>query len=323
MKIKTRVILLTVASICLTASARAGETDGLEMIGTMGKAQSVLVDRQEAVLFEYEGAGTLNHFWIGGNSTEIEDARIRYYIDGEEVPSIDMDLYLGHGIGFNNQKAPWTTKYIGKIGKRNGLYNNYRIPFGSQVKVTAQCTGAKPGERKRIWWIIRGVKNGRVSLGGVQLPKEARLKLHRIEGKTFKALEEFNLCDVDGKGTLFQVAMQAKSKNSYYLEACMRAYVSGSDKPMMVSSGLEDYFLGTYYFDTGHYYADIAGLTHFDQGKGEFAAYRFHDDDPIFFQDGFRLTCRVGETFNGTLEGKPFKDPQPTTYTTYAWVYQW
>jgi len=178
----------------------------LEMIGTMGKAQAVLVDRQEAVLFEYKGAGTLNHFWIGGNSTEIEDARIRYYIDGEEVPSINMDLYLGHGIGFNNQTAPWTTKYIGKIGKRNGLYNNYCIPFGSQIKVTAQCTGAVPGEKKRIWWIIRGMKNGRVSLGGVQLPKEARLKLHRIEGETFNALEEFKKVFPAGADTVFEAS---------------------------------------------------------------------------------------------------------------------
>lgn len=323
MKIKTRVLLLTAASICLTVSARAADTDGLEMIGTMGKAQSCLVDTKEAVLFEYKGAGTLNHFWIGGNSADIENARIRYYIDGEEVPSINMALYMGHGIGFSNQNAPWTTKYIGKIGKENGLYNNYCIPFGSHVKVTAQCPTAKAGERRRIWWIIRGVKNGRVRLAGMELPKEARLKLHRIEGETFNALEELDLCDVEGKGALFQVAMQAKSTNLYYLEACMRAYLGGSDKPLMVSSGLEDYFLGTYYFDTGHYYADIAGLTHFDKGKNEFAGYRFHDADPIFFQDGFRLTCRVGETFNGTLEGKPFKDPQPTQYTTYTWVYQW
>jgi hypothetical protein len=314
---------MVIVSGIFQASAVAAETDGLEMIGSMGKGQTILADRQEFVLFEYAGEGMLTHFWCGGNFAGVEDTRIRYYIDGEEVPSIDMDLYMGHGIGFNNQKAPWTTQYIGKLGKGNGVYNNYRIPFGSQIKVTAQRSDAALGKNPRIWWIIRGVKNGQVNLGGVKLPREARLKLHRIEGKTFDVLEEFDLCDVAGKGALFQVAMQGKSENVHYLEACVRAYQGGRKEPLMVSSGLEDYFLGTYYFDTGHYYADMAGLTHFDKQNGEFAAYRIHDADPIFFQDGFRLTCRVGETKRGTLEGRKWMNPLPTTYTTYAWVYQW
>jgi len=104
----------------------------------------------------------------------------------------------------------------------------------------------------------------------------------------------------------------------------MRAYTDGSDKPLMVSSGLEDYFLGTYYFDTGRFYSDISGLTHFDIEASRFSAYRFHDDDPLFFQNGLRLTCRCGESDHGTL-GDPVDNdiPTKTRYTTYAWIYRW
>ena len=115
----------------------ADSTKELLPIGGMGKAEQVLKGGKEAVLFEHDGKGCLTHFWFGGNFEGVEDTRIRYYVDGEKMPSIDMDLYMGHGIGFNDNQAPWATKHVGKIGKRNGLFNNYRIPFGKSIRVTA------------------------------------------------------------------------------------------------------------------------------------------------------------------------------------------
>ena len=103
----------------------------------------------------------------------------------------------------------------------------------------------------------------------------------------------------------------------------MRAYFGDEKTPVLLSSGLEDYFLGTYYFQRGTDANDLAGLTHLDEPTQTFSAYRFHDDDPIFFTNGFKLTCRCGETETGELLGKMMGDPPPTRYRTYAWVYEW
>lgn len=315
-------IIITLAGSKLFAA----KTINLQPIGGIGKEQRVLKDGREATLFEHTGKGCLTHFWFGGNFKGVEDTRIRYYVDGEETPSIDMALYMGHGIGFSDNHAPWATHYVGKIGKQNGIYNNYPIPFGKSIRVTAQRAPGATDDAP-IWWIIRGVENGRVTLGGVELPENARLKLIPLEDYTAEPLEEFSLCDVSGPGAVFQVTIAAQSVNIAgnisYLEACMRAYLGGAKKPLMLSSGLEDYFLGTYYFDTGRFYADIAGLTHFSMDTSAFSAYRFHDADPLFFTDGLRLTCRNGETRHGDLEpDSHFKLPK-TRYTTYTWVYQW
>ena len=99
----------------------------------------------------------------------------------------------------------------------------------------------------------------------------------------------------------------------------MRAYIGGAKEPLMLSSGLEDYFLGTYYFNRGRYATPVAGLTHFDPAKNEFSAYRFHEDDPVFFHNGLRLTCRCGEK----IGDKVFHNPPSATYTTYVWLYEW
>lgn len=306
-----------------TASLKS-QPYAIRTIGTIGKGERILEKGKESILYEHEGTGCLTHFWFGGNFKGAEDTRIRYYVDGEETPSIDMALYMGHGIGFHDQQAPWSTRYIGKIGKNNGIFNNYRIPFGKSIRVTAQLAGDNENT-PQIWWIIRGLENGRVSLGNVELPASARLKLLRLEDYEAAPLEEFDLCSVSGCGALFQVTIAARGDSLTYLEACMRAYSEKKgEQPLMLSSGLEDYFLGTYYFDTGKFYSDIAGLTHFDKENKSFSAYRFHDNDPVFFQSGLRLTCRCGETEHGKPDEKTgYLNPSRTHYTTYTWVYQW
>ena len=91
------------------------------------------------------------------------------------------------------------------------------------------------------------------------------------------------------------------------------------EEPLFLSSGLEDYFLGTYYFNKGRYANTLAGLTHFDKEENEFSGYRLHEDDPVFFQNGIRLTNRCGEK----IGDKVFHDPPRTRYTVYTWVYEW
>ena len=308
----------------------AGSTDisSLQTFGTMGKELQVLKKDRETVLFEHAGRGCLTHMWFGGDLYGHEDMMIRVYVDGEYEASIEMELFLGHGIGFRDSYAPWGTEIMGNMGGTSGLYNTYKIPFTKRVRITAQLSpDADISERvPTFWWIIRGTENLPVVFNGVRLPDHARLKLHKLENYTAEALEEFTMAEVGGAGMLYQVTMQAKGlrdtdhwRDLSFMESCIRAYESGKDEPMYVSSGLEDYFLGTYYFNTGRYINKLAGLTHLDKEEREFSAYRLHVDDPIFFQNGLRLTNRCGEK----IGNKVFHDPPRTTYTVYTWVYEW
>jgi hypothetical protein len=135
-------------------------------------------------------------------------------------------------------------------------------------------------------------------------------------------LDEFELCRVPGSGMIFQVTMAAKSTNLEFLEGQMRASAYDGTEPQLLSSGLEDYFLGTYYFNRGLYHLDQAGLTHKDEANSSFSAYRYHDIDPVFFNKGIRLACRCGEKRGAEVFGTTGR-PMPTTYTTYVWAYEW
>jgi len=313
--------------LAASALASASEVDlsTLKTFCSVGKELYVLNGYQEAELLDRKGKGCLTHMWFGGNWPGYEKTRVRIYVDGERRPSIEMELGLGHGIGFGDNAAPWGSEKLGKTGHPSGIYDTYKIPYGKGIRVTAQRAKDSP-DGAPFWWIVRGTENLPLTLAGVRLPAKARLRLHKLDDYVAKPWEEFPLCNVTGAGVLYQVTIAARGlrdsgdwKDISYLEGCMRAYLDGSAQPMLLSSGLEDYFLGTYYFNRGRYANGLAGLTHKDDATHSFSAYRFHDEDPVFFQKGFRLTCRCGEEVNG----KKLHDPPETQYTTYTWVYEW
>lgn len=312
----TTLVLFAAAAFTVAAA----EIDNVKTFSTIGKEQHVLSGGVEAELFRYSGKGCITHMWFGGDFRNYGLTHIRIYVDGEEQASIDMELMMGHGIGFQDEGAPWGVERIGKTGQPSGIYDTYRIPFGKSIRVTAQRGKDEPGNPP-FWWIIRGVENLPVEVGGVRLPDAARLKLYKVENRSTEPLEEIDIYNGPGAGAVYQVTIAARSSNFGFLESCVRAYLGGSKTPLMLSSGMEDYFLGTYYFNRGKYYTPVAGLTHLVPER-EFSAYRFHDRDPLFFQNGLRLTIRAGEQINGKVFG-PKQGPAETVYTTYVWAYEW
>jgi hypothetical protein len=312
----------------LVGAERNCERKNMRTFTVIGKESSILDGYAEVTLLEHSGSGCLSHMWFGGDWEGYAKTRIRVYVDDEPEASINMELGLGHCDAFG-EPGPWGGVKMGKTGEKGGLYNSFRIPFGQHIRVTGQRDSDGP-ENSPFWWILRGTDGLSVSIGGVQLPESARLKLFRKSDYEAKPLEEFDLCVTEGAGALYLVTMAAEGLKRTegwhamsYMEACVRAYFGTDKDAVLLSSGLEDYFLGTYYFQRGAHANDLAGLTHIDEATQTFSAYRFHDDDPIFFESGFRLTCRCGETESGAINGVAKGDPPPTRYQTYAWICQW
>ena len=260
-----------------------------------------------------------------------ENATIRIYIDGETTPSIEFKLLLGHGIGFvdPNNRTPWSTRRISRDAD-HGTYNNYQIPFSKSLQVTAiHPMGGS------FWYIIRGVYYYPLIFGELQLPANARLRLYKNVDVSLEPLQFLDLVNISSSsGVLFQVTLAANGSSFQYLEACMRAYIDGSNSTTWLSSGTEDFFLSAYYFNEGIYHSDNSGLTYIN-GPGIMSAYKFFENDPLLFTKSFRLQWRSGETVGSGTDDCPndFKSPsghinaspslKTTVVTTYTWVYEW
>jgi len=308
------VTVVLLAAVSRPLHAQPGKT-----FGTAGKEKTVLKAGVEAELLRHTGKGFLTHMWFGGDFKDYGLARIRVYVDGEGAASIDMELMMGHGIGFQDDGAPWGVERVGKTGAPSGIYNTYRIPFGKSVRVTAQRASGGEEETPPFWWIIRGVDDVPLQVGGIRLQGNARLRLYKVENRRVKPLDQFPMYDTPKTGMLYMVTIAAKSSSFCFMESCVRAYIGGAKEPLLLSSGMEDYFLGTYDFNKGRYYTPVAGVTHLAP-NAEFSAYRFHEADPVFFNNGLRLTLRNGEESDGKVFGC---QPDITAFTTYVWVYEW
>ena len=63
---------------------------------------------EEIELFRYDnGPGVITEQWYTGYECLGPNTTIRYYVDNDTVPYIEMNLYMAHGIGFVKE---WTDK---------------------------------------------------------------------------------------------------------------------------------------------------------------------------------------------------------------------
>jgi hypothetical protein len=316
----------------------------LKTFGT-GKSAFQLTSEEVEILAynvsDVRSTGVLTHFWMTGGPAKgggTDNATVRYYIDGESSPSIEFKPPLAAGVGFDDDFV-WGHAKAGHGSDLGGWYVNYKIPFGSSVRVTV----ALPSGSAMAYVIVRGCENMPVHIGSLTLPSSARLRLHKIESVTFQPLEWVNIVDIpSGQGLVYLTAITANSSTSNFWEGCYHLYTP-HDQPFpgtVLSTGMEDFFDSAYGFHAGPYHFPVSGCTHREHwGERGMAvsAYRFHEEDPIAFTGGAKFVWRIGDLTNEATHPESPKcyidqkgpgdkvvgSPQPTTVTSYAWVYTW
>jgi len=275
--------------------------------------------------------GVMTHFWATAGNGILEKTIVRYYVDDEKNASIEFIPPLACGTAVDETRAPWGTKWIGKGAKDGSWFNNFRIPFQKSIRVTVQHqTGSFGG----FYIIVRGAPNIPIDIGGVAIPSKAKLLLQRFE-QTVQPLAWVPVVNVpSGNGLFFMHTLSVSSPNLNFLEGCYHQYVPPTQPfpGTVLSTGTEDYFDSGWYFDGGQFWLPVAGLTHISQsgGTSEVSAYRFHETDPIPFDQGILIHWRNGDMVDASgrkcfieTGGAVVGTPGPSAVTSYGWVYVW
>ena len=334
--------LLLVAAL---SSARAFRVfSGGMSQSTIGPSETVYLNHTIADPSAFFGAVLL--WWTGGASSN-DNTTLRFYVDGEDLPSIELQVARACGVGFGDE-AVFGTRFFGHAAATTGWSNSIPVPFGSSIVVTA----SNPVSAEN-WLYVRGqefpLAGPGLSFGGpLTLPPSARLRLQVTQG-TFEPLEFVDLASVDPASVaaglngayLFAMYLELDSGNQNVLEGCYHAYNSfgnatrdGQWPGELVATGTEDFFLSSYYFNAGPFWHENSGYTHSDsRGRGaRESMYRVFAQDPMVFgRNGFRLQYRIGDVndpatgLKCTLQsgGSPSGDPKPTDVVSYAWIYVW
>ena len=106
--------------------------------------------------------------------------------------------------------------------------------------------------------------------------------------------EPLVLAELDGSGAYLGCTLSCQGEPlNYlsYLEAPEHVYVDDNwTDPQIVGTGMEDYFLGGWYFREGPFAGPDHGVPIKDSLGSSVAMYRIHDLDAIRFQRRFRMT---------------------------------
>uniref|UniRef100_A0A914DUT4 Uncharacterized protein n=1 Tax=Acrobeloides nanus TaxID=290746 RepID=A0A914DUT4_9BILA len=290
-----------------------------------------MITTEEKWIFEQVLApgdvGVLTHFWITYGTSVDNGVIVRYYIDSEKNASIQFTPSLACGVGYYDYHGPWGTKWFGKGANDAGWFNNFRIPFQKSIVVTVQHLY---GNFSGFYMIVRGSINIPISVGGITLPKNARMNQFVING-TYQPLEFVPLVNISsGPGVHWMVTISAGSNNLNFLEGCFHAYFDGNNAfpGVVLSTGTEDYFDSAWYFNAGQFHLPVSGFTHFNLNNTSvtWSAYRFHEMDPLFFKHGFQFVWRIGDIDDAAgmkcmmLTGSNIAgSPGPTEVIAYAW----
>jgi len=239
----------------------------------------------------------MNHFWITYDPGMSAGILIRYYVDGEQEPSIAFNPAMACGVGFGLDPEPWGTYWFGKGSAIGGWFLDFRIPFHKSIFITISTTG----ETGNVWTIVRGGLNVPINIGGINVPlADARLYL-QTANTYLVPYQPVNLATMPSgtKGIYFAHSIQVSSDSMGFFEGCYRVFTPVTEPfpGTPLSSGLEDYFNSAWGFDSGTYIFPNAGLTSFNRTNGEIglSAYRVHETDVVQFGDGILVTWRNGE----------------------------
>ena len=182
-----------------------------------------------------------------------------------------------------------------------------------------------------VWYQAHGLTAAAARLGVVPLPPSARLVV-QTNDLTVPTLGYLNVSHVSrGVGVVAALAMVISAPNLNTLEGCFHFYptADAAYPGQLHSTGTEDEFLSSYYFDAGPFDSKRAGLV-YKTGNG-IAAWRTYQDDPMYFRAGGSFVWRNGDTSdpaNGLkcilqTGGKAVGNPQPADVQTISFNYVW
>lgn len=278
-------------------------------------------------IFEQTGEGILETMFFAGDFL-VRRTVIRVIVD-DNILSIYGYLYELIGLAADrNNTDIFGNDMFGKTGTTNGIYLNYKVPFYKNIKI--EIMNDSETSNPYVWFNARTSAWHDIYVSGMKVPYGAYFYCAANSAIDIQSGVEFELYETVRNGIITNINMTARGQtSSWYQEGMIRAYIGDTSKPIteitpqLISSGLEDYFLGTYYFATGKYYLNVAGCSIIDtQNEHIFSGYRLHTHDLLCHNSGgYRLTLRNSDI--NVEEASDILNPTLASYRWYVGRYEW
>jgi hypothetical protein len=271
--------------------------------GRKGSAFFVLKAGEARTLAEVKsGSGVVRRIWMTiRNRTPqfLRGMRIDMYWDGAKTPAVSAPLGDFFGIGLGRM-APFESHFFTSPEGRS-FHSLVPMPFRNGMKIV--LTNETGEDQPQVYYDVNYTV-------GDKLPADA-LYFHahfRRENPT-KLRQDFEILPrIAGKGrylgtNISVIANQEKYLATWWGEGEVKIFLDGDREfPTLAGTGTEDYIGSAY--SLGAYSNLTQGAPIVDETKKQYAFYRYHVEDPVYFRKDIRITVQqIGFLYGG--DGKP------------------
>jgi hypothetical protein len=251
---------------------------------------------------EIDGPGAIQHIWMTPTGNW-RNSIIRFYWDDEKTPSVEAPVGDFFCMGWGQYAALQSLAVCVNPGSAFNCY--WPMPFRKKCRITMENIDDKDM-----------VLYYQVDYTLTDVPSDAayfHAQFRRVNPLPYKGV--YTLVDgIKGKGQYVGTYMAwGVHNNGWWGEGEIKFYIDGDTKfPTINGTGTEDYFCGSYDFDTRkknaagieevnytEFCTPYSGLAQVIKGDGHyqvmqrFGLYRWHITDPIRFDKDLKVTIQA------------------------------
>jgi hypothetical protein len=285
----------------------------------------VIKSKTTFTIAEITGPGAIQHIWMTPTGNW-RYSILRFYWDDETTPSVEVPVgdFFCNGWG---EYAP--VQSLAVAVNPGSAFNCYwPMPFRKKCRITMENLD---DENMTLYY--------QVDYTLAPVPNDAayfHAQFRRVNPVPFK--KNYVLVDsIQGKGQYVGTYMAyGSNKDGWWGEGEIKFFIDGDTQfPTINGTGTEDYFCGSYDFDTRRtnnngvetseyteFTGPYTGLAQVIRGDGHyhnaqrFGLYRWHITDPIRFENSLKVTIQdLGWHHNGRY--MPLQDDIATTVFWY------
>ncbi len=246
-------------------------------------------------LADISAMGAIKHIWITDSAARSRSLILRIYYENSECPSVEVPLSDFFACTEYENYSPLNSLPVCVNPKR--AFNCYwEMPFRKNFKLTLEnITDEEIIVYYQIDYEEKETDKSRAYF---------HAQFRRVNPLPYK--ESYVILDnIKGKGAYVGTYLFWGSNNKgWWGEGEIKFYLDGDkDFPTICGTGTEDYFCGSYNFDTGGKYQEFttpySGLSKVIRGDGlynsqqRFQMYRWHIQDPIYFDKDIKVTIQA------------------------------
>ncbi|MDB5017960.1 MAG: hypothetical protein JWQ84_2792 [Mucilaginibacter sp.] len=250
---------------------------------------------------EIDGSGAIQHIWMTPTGNW-RYSIIRFYWDDETTPSVEAPVGDFFCMGWGKYSALQSLAVVVNPGSAFNCY--WPMPFRKKCRITMENIDDKD---MTLYY--------QVDYTLTEVPKDAgyfHAQFRRVNPLPLK--KDYVLVDsIKGKGQYVGTYLAyGSNKNGWWGEGEIKFFMDGDTEfPTINGTGTEDYFCGSYDFDSNHknpgggetsqyteFCSPYSGLPQVIRGDGHysiaqrFGLYRWHIADPIRFEKDLKVTIQ-------------------------------